>query len=233
MLKIDGVPVTLLQHQIIVLTPIQHIQVDIANEAIVYQFNRAFYCIKDHDKEVSCNGLLFFGNCTNPIITLDTKEQGKFSTLHQNFLEEIDTKDTIQAEMLRILLARLIIKITRLFKLTAPEEKPTQGAVNLLRSFNILVEEYFKEAHRVSFYADKLFKAPKTLANNFAKYNKSPLQIIHDRIVLEAKRQLRYTNKTTKQIAFDIGFEDPSHLSRMFKKQTGISPLTYKKIINR
>ena len=227
-LKIDGVPVSLLQHQIIALTPIQRLEFENPANAIVYQFNREFYCIKDHDKEVSCNGLLFFGNTTNPIITLDAQEQEKFASLHAIFLEEIETKDTIQAEMLRMLLARFIIKTTRLFKLTSNNEKPTQGALDLLRSFNILVDQYFKEAHNVSFYADKLFKSPKTLANNFAKYKKSPLQIIHDRIILEAKRQLTYTDKTAKQIAFDIGFDDPSHLSRMFKKQTGISPLTYK-----
>ncbi len=132
--------------------------------------------------------------------------------------------------MLRMLMARFIIKSTRLLK--AKEgiiETPKSSKVDLLREFNMLVEQYFKEEHSVSFYADKLFRSPKTLSNNFAKLNRSPLQIIHERIVLEAQRLLIYTDKTAKEIAYEIGFDDASHLSRLFKKQTSQSPTDYKK----
>ena len=93
----------------------------------------------------------------------------------------------------------------------------------------MLVESHFKEAHSVAFYAEKLNKSPKTLSNSFAKYNHSPLQIIHSRIVLETKRQLLYTDKSSKEIAYDIGFDDASHLSRLFKKQTSLTPSEFKK----
>ena len=69
-------------------------------------------------------------------------------------------------------------------------------------------------------------------SNSFAKYGKSPLQIIHDRIVLETKRQLLYTDRSSKEIAYDIGFDDASHLSRLFKKQTSMSPSEFKKTNN-
>lgn len=226
---VDGVPVTLQQHQIISLTPIQYLQYLEGDDSIVYQFNREFYCIKDHDKEVSCVGLLFFGNQTIPIITLDAKEQLSFSSLHQVFIEEIENKDPIQAEMLRMLMARFIIKMTRLFKMNDPNTQIEKAGDNLLRQFNVLVESHYKKEHSVSFYADKLFKSPKTLSNSFSKLGNSPLQIIHARIILEAKRQLLYTDKNTKQIGYEIGFEDASHLSRMFKRVTGISPSEFKK----
>lgn len=226
---VDGVPVKLEQDQIISLTPIQYLHYLEGDGSIVYQFNREFYCIKDHDKEVSCVGLLFFGNQTIPIITLDAKEQLSFSSLHQVFIEEIENKDPIQAEMLRMLMARFIIKMTRLFKMNNPNTLIEKASDNLLRQFNVLVESHYKEEHSVSFYADKLFKSPKTLSNSFSKLGNSPLQIIHARIILEAKRQLLYTNKNTKQIGYEIGFEDASHLSRMFKRVTGISPSEFKK----
>ena len=94
------------------------------------------------------------------------------------------------------------------------------------------MEQHFKTEHSVAFYAEKLFRSPKTLSNNFAKLNRSPLQIIHNRIVLETQRQLVYTDKTAKEIAYDIGFEDASHLSRLFKKHTALSPSDYKKRLN-
>nr|WP_321231335.1 helix-turn-helix domain-containing protein [uncultured Psychroserpens sp.] len=232
---VDGVPLTINAHQILSLTAIQYFQFIEGSDAIVYQFNREFYCIKDHDKEVGCVGLLFFGNEHIPVITLIEDEQRRFSILHSVFLEELETTDTIQAEMLRMLMARFIIKTTRLLK-TETGNKPTlKGTNDTLRHFNLLVESHYKEEHSVSYYADKLNKSPKTLSNSFAKYSKSPLQIIHDRIVLETKRQLLYTDKSSKEIAYDIGFDDASHLSRLFKRQTSVTPSEFKntsKILN-
>ncbi|WP_062053098.1 helix-turn-helix domain-containing protein [Aquimarina longa] len=227
-LEIDGVSTILKKNAIIVLTPNQYIRFIDASDIIVYQFNREFYCIKDHDKEVSCMGILFYGNSSISIIELEIKEQKKLDQLHNVFLDELDTVDTIQAEMLRMLMARFIITTTRLIKQQNNYNTP-EIQVDLIRNFNILVETHFREKHTVGFYAEKLFKSSKTLSNNFSKFGKSPLQIIHDRIILEAKRLLIYTNKSAKEIAYEIGFEDASHLSRMFKKHTSISPSEFKK----
>ncbi|TWO33892.1 helix-turn-helix domain-containing protein [Seonamhaeicola sediminis] len=227
---VDSIPYTIEPHSILALTVVQYFQFITGTDLVVYQFNREFYCIKDHDHEVSCAGLLFFGNVHIPIIELDNKEQRKLDILNEVFLDELETKDTIQAEMLRMLMARFIIISTRLLK--AKEgfvESSKNTKIDLLRDFNLLVEAHFKTEHSVSFYAEKLFKSPKTLSNTFAKLNTSPLQIIHERVILEAKRLLIYTDKTAKEIAYEIGFEDASHLSRLFKKYTELSPSDFKK----
>ncbi len=227
-LEIDGIVTTIGKDTIVVLTPNQYFKFISGSGLIVYQFNREFYCIKDHDKEVSCMGILFYGNSTIPIIELSTKERSKLDVFHQIFLEELDTVDTIQAEMLRMLMARFIITTTRLVKQQG-DYGTNENQVDLIKEFNALVEFNFRKEHSVGFYAEKLFKSPKTLSNNFAKFDKSPLQIIHDRIILEAKRLLIYTDKTAKEIAYEIGFEDASHLSRMFKKHTSFSPSDFRK----
>lgn len=228
-LEVDGIAITLQKNQLIVLTPNQYLKFNQGTNLTVYQFNREFYCIKDHDKEVSCMGLLFYGNNTTPIITLDTDNQYKLNILQEVFLDELDTVDNIQAEMLRMLMARFIITATRLMKQQSDFEDVYNEQIDLMRAFNSLVESHFRDEHSVSFYAEKLFKSPKTLSNNFAKFKKSPLQIIHDRIILEAKRLLHYTDKTAKEIAYEIGFDDASHLSRMFKKHTSLSPSEFRK----
>ena len=229
---VDNIPYSIKPNSVLALTPVQYFKFIEGKDLTIYQFNREFYCIKDHDQEVSCAGLLFFGNQHIPIIQLNIEEQRKFKTLHEVFIDEFETKDNIQAEMLRMLMARFIIMSTRLLKakegfLDVSKDKK----LDLLREFNLLVESHFKTEHSVSFYADKLFKSPKTLSNNFAKLNTSPLQIIHERIVLEAKRLLMYTDKTAKEIAYQVGFEDASHLSRLFKKHTSLTPSDFKKTL--
>ncbi len=228
-IEVDGIEVTVEKDRIIVLTPNQYFKFISGSDLIVYQFNREFYCIKDHDKEVSCMGVLFYGHSVIPIIKLHNKESNKLDFLHNVFLEELDTVDTIQAEMLRMLMARFIITTTRLIKQQSDFKNIVHDQVDLIREFNTLVEFHFRKEHAVGFYAEKLFKSPKTLSNNFAKFEKSPLQVIHDRIILEAKRLLIYTDKTAKEIAYEIGFDDASHLSRMFKKHTSFSPSEFKK----
>ncbi|MEM9024693.1 MAG: AraC family transcriptional regulator, partial [Bacteroidota bacterium] len=116
-LEVDGVRITLRPNQLTTLTFLQEPRYEPHSPPLTaYVFNRAFYCLFDHDHEVSCNGVIFFGTQDMPIITLPEAEQAKFELLHQVFLDEVQTRDNIQGEMLRMLLKRLIIKCTRLAK---------------------------------------------------------------------------------------------------------------------
>jgi len=56
----------------------------------------------------------------------------------------------------------------------------------------------------------------------------SPVQIIHDRIGLEAKRLLIYTDKSAKEITYELGFEELPHFSRFFKNLFGVQPSAFK-----
>lgn len=56
----------------------------------------------------------------------------------------------------------------------------------------------------------------------------TPLQLINDRILLEAKRLLRYSDKKIKDIANDLGYEDPSYFVKFFKRQTGMLPTEFR-----
>lgn len=197
---------------------------------VAWQFNRDFYCIVDHDKEVSCVGFIFYGLENPMFLPLDENLQRKFQLLLDVFVEELQTKDNIQMEMLQMLLKRLIILVTREAKQKYVDgKKVSDEKFDIIRNYNILVENHFKQQHSVQFYADQLHKSPKTLSNYFALYHHlSPLAVIQQRIILEAKRLLLYTDTTSKEIAYELGFEEVAHFSNYFKNQTGISPSEFK-----
>ncbi|MFZ4058098.1 MAG: AraC family transcriptional regulator, partial [Ferruginibacter sp.] len=165
---------------------------------IAWQFNRDFYCIVNHDEEVGCVGFLFFGPSPTMFVQLNDEQLEMLQKLVLVFEEEFKSEEDIKGEMLRVLLVRLIIQITRLAKKQyLGGQEILDSKFNLLRQFYLLVEIHFRKEHQVQFYAKLLNKSPKTISNYFALYyNKSPLQVISERIITEAKRLIYYTDKS-------------------------------------
>jgi AraC-like DNA-binding protein len=229
-LSVDDRIVNIESGQIICLTYLQQIKViDTEVGFKCLAFNREFYCVHTNDAEVSCNGLLFFGSDYTPIVTLDEAEIKRLSTLFSVLEEEFLESDSNQEEMLRILLKRFIIRCTRLAKKQLLKETAIQSDIDIIRKFNYLVEEHFRAKKTVSEYAALLYKSPKTINNIFSKYaSETPLQIIHNRLIIEAKRMLLYTDKSAKEIGFDLGYHDPAQFSKLFKNNTGLTTSEFK-----
>jgi len=228
-IQYDGTKIQLKNNTILCLTIFQNIEFRELENARVVKFNREFYCVLDHDSEVGCKGILFYNASQLPYFQIPNEEIEKFETLWKMFEIEMQLKDELQLEMLQMMLKRFIIICTRIYKNQTDFLKIKNKDVDIVREFNFLVEQYFKTKHNVKDYADLLNKSPKTLSNIFKKLaGKSPLQIIHERKILEARRMLRYTDKSMKEITYELGFEDIQTFSRFFKKTEEISPSEFK-----
>lgn len=215
--------------QIICLTSFNKVNEYSLNEIRYIRFNRLFYCVLSQESEASCKGILYYGATEVPIFNLCEIEQKRLENFWEILLQEMQEKDNLQIEMLQMILKQILIICLRLYKRSKHWENENIEQINIIQEFNYLVETHFKTSHKVEDYAQKLNKSAKTLSNIFKKLTgKSPLQLIRERILLEAKRNLYYTDLTISEIGYDLGYEDLQSFSRFFKQMQGISPREYR-----
>lgn len=228
-INIDAIDYVFNTNHIISLTEFHAIRVDEIGKATLIKWDRSFYCVVDHDSEVGCKGILYYGASTVPIIKLDEKHVDILSTLFKMLYIEMQMRDNLQLEMLQMMLKRLLILCTRIYKDQNIAATLRTQSIDTIREYNYLVEQHFKTKHTVKEYAALLFKSPKTLSNLFNKYGTTtPQQFIQNRLMLEARRLLRYTDRPISEIGFELGFSDIQAFSRFFSKQEGISPQKFR-----
>ncbi len=229
-LSIDGEFIKLSANQITTGTFIQKIEIPKNQKGLmVFSFNREFYCLEEHEAEVSCNGIIFFGAKEVPVITIPEEDETIFNSLANVFWAELAIKDSNQEKMLQMLLKRLIILITRYAKAQILIRREEPHHIELIRDFYALVDTNYRKLHTVAEYADLLHKSPKTLSNMFAKHGlQAPITIIHERIMLESKHFLLSSNRSIKEIMISLGFRNSNTFYKLFRKQNGLSPQDYR-----
>lgn len=227
--QIDSVTHTFNTNDILCLTEFHEVEVLNIETARLLRWNKHFYCLLNHDSEVGCKGILFFGAHNLPVIHPSQQDVVAMTNVWRVLEQEMASHDNLQEEMLQMILKRILILCTRMYKNQTDYKKVEHQSIDIIREYNYLVEQHFKEKHTVAEYADLLHKSPKTLSNLFKKLGiKTPLQFIQDRKMLEARRLLSYTDKTVSEIGYDLGFNDVQSFSRFFKKNEGSSPADFK-----
>jgi AraC-like DNA-binding protein len=229
---VDGEKVQNNQPMALFITPGQYMLIppDYPNEGYVVSFNVEFYCVELHDSEVACNGLLFRNNFNVVVIALDAQQKTVFNNTVLEMISEFKQNDLLKAEMLKNLLKNLLIRSNRLFRSQKASEIQDDGNIDFARKFSELVEKHYLNEKQVEFYAEKMGIAPATLTKKLQKYGlDSPSRIIKNRILTQAKRHLIYSDKSIKEIAFLLGYDDPHYFSRLFLKETQTAPSDYRK----
>ena len=194
-------------------------------------YNRDFYCIQLHDSEVACDGLLFNNINNMPVVTVPKQEIVFLNYLFGQIEYEFSLVDTSLEEMIRTYLKQLLIRSVRLWKEQHLDKTMVEqnNSLEFFRKFTLLVDAHYRKKHTVADYADVLAMAPKTLTHKFKRLNlPPPNEIIKNRIILEAKRLLIYTSMTAKEIAHELGYDDPAYFSRQFLVKTGESPSAFR-----
>ncbi|MDB5061046.1 MAG: AraC family transcriptional regulator [Mucilaginibacter sp.] len=131
-----------------------------------------------------------------------------------------------------LVIVKALLKVFLLKLIQIKEHEFTGHDINQKRvyEFLMLLESNYLTVRNTDFYAGKLGISSKRLNQILKdKLDKTGMQLIHDRIILESKRLIIHSESTIKEIAYDLGFSDRPYFSRFFKKQTGQTPDEFQK----
>jgi AraC-like DNA-binding protein len=166
------------------------------------------------------------------IIDLDKNESEVIQASFKNIIEEYERSSPEKNYLLCNLILILLFRVREIYRLHVKELKiNTNRRDQLANCFKLLVEKNILENRSVNDYAEMLHVSPKYLSDVVSdSLGRSPLQIIHDLLLLEAKVQLHSTDKTVSEIAYYLKFDDQSHFTHFIKRRTGLSPLEFRKM---
>jgi AraC family transcriptional regulator, transcriptional activator of pobA len=202
---------------------------------IALQFHSDFYCLHSHQKEVACNGVLFNNIYEPPFVQVDATAAAIFNMMIAQMQIEMQNPALAQYELLVSYLKIFLITASRL----KTEQQPAASAMLadlktpfVLQSLKEAIEKDFKVKHSASDYAQTLNISAKALAKiTKTHFNKTLTELIAERIIIEAKRELYLSNKTVKEIAYELGYEDEYYFSRFFKTNADVSPQIYRETV--
>ena len=202
-------------------------------KGIAIYFHSDFFCIHKHQTEVTCNGVLFNTIYEAPFFSVEDNLEDTLNKIIEQINSEIQNPGFAQYELLISYMKIFLIAASRARATQKPHIMQPQGREPfILQDLKDAIEKEFKCKHAPSDYADLLNISLNALAKITKKhFNKTLTSLITERIIIEAKRELYLTNKTVKQLAYELGYDDEYYFSRLFKKNASISPQIYRETV--
>jgi AraC-like DNA-binding protein len=144
--------------------------------------------------------------------------------LLQQIIAEAEGTEPLAAEMIRLCLLSLFIRVTRDMPQVSKNSVVAHNQL-LLQNYRRLIEQYYVGKRLPKDYAAMLFITPNHL-NALCKdmLGKPAGELIRDRVLLEAKRLLVSPGITISEIAWQLSFSDNSYFTKFFKKYAGLTP---------
>jgi AraC family transcriptional activator of pobA len=156
---------------------------------------------------------------------------GAAETALQSMDRELDEGEIGGVVAAEALLTTLLVLILRQFARAGALGKAelAGGPIELVTRYRALIEEHYAENWALSKYAEKLNVSMSQLrAACLSTSGEAPLKLVHERMLMEAKRNLIYSAHSVAQIAYQVGFSDPAYFSRFFTHHVGESPAQFR-----
>ena len=178
----------------------------------------------------------FFEYETSEALHLSTREEEIIWELYNKMRTEYyNTQDEYSREIMLTHIDSILKYAQRFYKRQFINRAPLSG--NIVSKFNDKLSGYFESGlltdqglPTVKYMASQLNLSPRYLSDTLKQETgKTAMDLIHIYLISEAKNRLKGVDRTVAEIAYDLGFENLPYFSRLFKKETGISPNQYKK----
>ena len=195
----------------------------------VFTFSKEFLVYNNIAESYISNFNLFKSFSESPPIKLDDSTFNRLCSIVDNMEEYLDLKIDFYTDALGALLSLFLINCSNSSKVDRSQIDNVNPNICLVRDFKKLVDSNFDKWHKVKDYASELKVSPKQLSTIIKSITgKVAKEFIQDRLILEAKRLLLHTDLSIKEIAYQIGFDEPLHFSGFFKKKEDISPSIFR-----
>lgn len=201
-------------------------KVDEKPKGLVLIFEEEFLCSFFNDP-LFVKSLSFFRNKQAlPELKLNNEQSNYLTNLLLQIEQEVLSGK--ENHLLRALLYQVLAWLNNTYRLTHQLSEKLQNP-RVARFFE-LVEAHFTSEHTTKFYADQLCITSGYL-NELVKNEAgtSAKQYIINRQMTEAKRLLQFRDTPVAEIAWQLGFQDPSYFIRLFRNENGLSPLAFRK----
>ena len=197
-------------------------------QGFIVAFSEDFYTFYNPESPGLAQFPFFQPGRRQPVIPLTDLEKHYFHNIMENMVSDHLQNNTDQALIGRYL-GLLIQKCGLITQKRFHHSEANSPSPDLVGRFQEMVEKNFRQMHEVQQYATRLSVSPDYLSKIVKRYLGTPSQeYILDKLLLEAKRLLVFTNLSGKEIAYHINIDDPSYFGRIFKKKTGLTPNEYR-----
>nr|WP_276598385.1 AraC family transcriptional regulator [Flavobacterium azizsancarii] len=173
----------------------------------------------------------FFEQSVPSCISLTQKEFEEFKDHLHEIEVVLSDNDLLNREIVLLRLHLLLKLLQKEYLVQFPEHDSSTKPQKIIKGFHALIDDHYNVESSVNFYADKLNITPNYLNILSQKYLKIPASdVIKQRTILEAKRLLTSTHLSIKEIGYQLGFNDNTYFTKVFKKYTGKTPGDFKKL---
>lgn len=208
---------------------IHYFCLDAPNEGYLFHFND-YFINKEKNGLMNRLSLSIFNEIGSSYLKLSTENSKKIKLLTGCIETELVEKDAYFKEQVYHYFQNVLLQIQRMRNLESALDIDTNPDYKLAAEFKKLVFKEIKYTHGIDYFASELGTNSKTLTDISKKVLlDTPANIIRHSKLLEAKRILSNQGVSIKEVAYELGFDDPTYFTKYFKKGTGYTPKEFQK----